>query len=489
MSGKRVLLINPPLSGKERYGRLASAGVYMPPLGLGFLASALRQEGFEVGVLDYEALRLNIKETERILSFQPDYVGITAVTMSIFSAAEVAKAIKQCDDEIHIILGGPHLSALPEETLNLFPQFDIGVIGEGELTIVELLKALHSDIDLQKVTGIAYRDNGRVIKTGRRLLIGDLDCLPFPAWDLYPDLKRYYRPSAFGFQRLPCTSLITSRGCPGRCSFCNGGVGSRQYREHSAEYVMEMIRILYHRYGIRDLAIYDGTFGVNRSRLIKLCEMLIKERLDLVWSCNFRIEMAELDTLRLMKAAGCWAVAYGIESCSQDVLDFLQKDTSPEEIAMALRWTRKAGITSKGYIMVGTPMETEQSFNETLASILRLDLDLLTVNSFTPFPGTLDYKRAHRYGRFNKDWRLFNQQNFVFIPDGLSDRKISHFTRLITRRFYLRPRILWKYIKMSLRPSYFRVIFRGLISFVKFITYSPKLSRGSEYEKDNKENR
>ncbi|MBL7131197.1 MAG: cobalamin-dependent protein [Candidatus Omnitrophica bacterium] len=474
MSGKRVLLINPPLSGKERYGKLAAAGVYMPPLGLGFLASALRQEGFEVGILDYEALGLNIKQAaEHILSFQPDYVGITAVTMSIFSAAEVAAAIKQYNDKIYLILGGIHLGALPEETLNLFPQFDIGVIGEGEITIIELLKALSNNVDLQKVTGIIYRDNGSLIKTAQRPVIKNLDILPFPAWDLYPELKRYYRPSAFGFQRLPCTSLITSRGCPGRCSFCDRGVGGQRYREHSAEYVMEMVRILYHKYGIRDLAIYDGTFGVNRSRLLKLCEMLIKEGLDLVWSCNFRVEMAELDTLRLMKAAGCWGVAYGIESCSQRILDFLQKDIDPGTIAQALRWTKKAGIVSKGYIMVGAPMETEQSFKETLTSILRFDLDLLTVNSFTPFPGTLDYQRAHKYGKFNKDWKLLNQRNFVFVPEGLSQKQIGYFTQLITRKFYLRPRILWKYLKMSLNSCYFKLLFNGLISFIKFAIYRP----------------
>jgi len=474
MSGKKILLVNPPLSGKERYGKLASAGVYMPPLGLGFLASLLRQEGFEIRILDCEILGLNIKQTvEYVSSFQPDYVGITAVTISIFSAAEVARAIKQYNKEIYVILGGAHLSALPEETLKIFPQFDIGVIGEGEITSVELLNALYNNLDLEKVAGIIYRDNDKIIRTGRRLLIENLDALPFPAWDLYPDLKRYYRPSAFGFQKLPCTSLITARGCPGRCSFCNGGIGGRHYREHSAEYVMEMIRALYHKYGIRDLAIYDGTFGANRSRLIKLCELLIREELDLVWSCNFRVEMAELDILHLMKAAGCWGIAYGIESCSQRILNFLQKDIDCEKIARALRWTKEAGIISKGYVMIGMPMETEQSFNETLTAILKFDLDLLTVNSFTPFPGTLDYQRADKYGKFNKDWRFLNQHNFVFVPAGLTDRKISHFIRLMTRRFYLRPKILWKYIKMSLNPCYFKVIFRGLVSFIRFIAYNP----------------
>ncbi len=470
----KIILVNPPLSGKERYGELAEAGVYMPPLGLGFLASALRKEGFEVKILDCEVLRLNIEQTiDRILSFQPNYVGITAVTMSIYSAAEVARVLKLRNNKLYIILGGAHLSALPEETMNLFPQFDIGIIGEGEVTLVELLNALQNNRDLSSINGIVYKDKDKIVKTPPHSLIKNLDTLLFPAWDLYPDLKKYYRPSAFGFKKLPCTSLITSRGCPGRCSFCSQGIWGRCYREHSAEYVMEMIRALYYRYGIRDLAIYDGTFGINRRRLVKLCEMLIKEKLNLVWSCNLRVNMAKLPLLHLMKKAGCWGIAYGIESCSQQVLDFLQKDINLEMIAKALKWTKQAGIISKGYIMVGTPIETIQSIHKTLERILKLDLDLLTVNSFTPFPGTLDYQRADRYGRFNRNWRLLNEHNYVFVPYGLSQRQIEYFIQLITRRFYLRPRILWKYMKMSLNLHYFRYLFKGLISFLKFVFYNP----------------
>ena len=227
----KIILINPPLSGKERYGELAGSGVYMPPLGLGLLASVLRKEGFEVRILDCEALRLNVKQTiDRILSFQPDYVGITAVTMSIYSAAEVARALKLKSSKLYIILGGAHLSALPEETMNLFPQFDIGIIGEGEVVLVELLNAFQNNRDLSGINGIIYRDKDKIVKTPPRSLIKNLDTLPFPAWDLYPDFKKYYRPSAFGFKKLPCTSLITSRGCPGRCYFFCQGVWGKSYK-------------------------------------------------------------------------------------------------------------------------------------------------------------------------------------------------------------------------------------------------------------------
>lgn len=442
----------------------------MPPLGLGFLASMLKSREFNVKILDCEAFGLTIHQAVKsILSFEPDYVGITAVTLSIYSAAELASELKKIDSDLCIILGGAHVSAVPEEVMRLFPQFDVGVIGEGEITIVQLLDNLESNKPLSGINGIVYRNNGELIKTAGMALIENLDNLPFPAWDLYPELKKYYRPSTFGFQKLPSMSLITSRGCLGKCSFCSDIVWQRRYREHSAAYVMDMIRELYYKYGVRDIAIYDGLFGVNRDRLFRLCEALIKENLDLTWSCNFRVEMAEAKILRIMKKAGCWSIAYGIESCSREILEFLQKNINLDMIRQALKLTKEAGILSKGSIMVGLPLETVGTIKKTLDIILELDLDILTVNSFTPFPGTLDYERADKYGRFNRDWKLLNQHNLVFIPNGLTQEQISYYIRLITRKFYLRPRILWKYLKMSLNPFYFKSLFLGFCAFVKFI--------------------
>ena len=475
----KIVLVNPPLTGGERYGRLASAGVYMPPLGLGFLSAELRARGFEVGILDCEALRLTTEQTiSRVLRFNPDYVGITAVTLSIYSSAELAEGLKKNNDSLCVILGGAHITAVPEETMDLFPQFDVGVIGEGEVTTVELLRAIQQNKPLNNIKGIVYRDDGELIKTPQRHLIENLDILPPPAWDLFPDLKRCYRPSAFGFKRLPSMSLITARGCLGKCSFCSDILWRRQYREHSAEYVIKMIKELYHVYGFRDLVIYDGTFGVNRGRLVKLCEMLIKEKLGLAWSCNFRIEMAEPGILRLMKRAGCWSIAYGIESCSQKILDFLQKDISLETIAKGLRYTKESGIVCKGYIILGTLTESPETIRQTMSGVLKLDLDLLTVNHFTPFPGTLDYKRADKYGEFNRNWRLLSQHNLVFTPLTLTQHQIDHSIRTITRKFYMRPRIVWKYIKMCLNLYHFKALFYGLIAFLKFITPKPIKENG-----------
>lgn len=467
----KIVLVSPPLSKKARYGRLADAGMYMPAHGLGYLAAFVKKSGYDAAILDCEALGLDVEKASlQITALKPDYVGISAVTMSIFSAAELAASLKKSVPDLRIIVGGVHLSAAPEETLDLYPQFDFGVIGEGEETLRELLDSLRDKKDPDAVRGIIYRRKGKALRTLHRPVMKDIDKLPFPAWDLYPDITQHYHPSSFGFKQLPCTSLITSRGCPYPCSFCSRPQASdRICREHSAGYVMEMIRVLYHNYAIRDIIIYDDTFGINRKRLVDFCEMLIKERLKLSWSCNLRVGAVDTDILRLMKTAGCWQVAYGIESGSQAILDFLQKNITLEMIKDTLVKTRKSGIVAKGYIMVGTPLETTRTIKETLDFVLQADLDLITVNSFTPMPGSLDYERSGQYGIFYQDWRLLNQHNYVFIPRGLELGDLNRAVREITRRFYLRPRVFTKYLKFCLNPRSFKLLFIGMLSLLRFI--------------------
>lgn len=472
----KIIFVNPPLTGKDRYGSLAKGGVYMPPLGLGNLASVVRAHGYDVKIIDCEALHLNTQEAaSMILKENAGFIGLTAATVSINKAAELAAVLKDNNSELKILIGGPHITAVPEETMLRFNQFDIGVIGEGEITIVELLNELTSKTDITAIKGIVYREKSHLIKTECQDLIKDLDELPFPAWDLYPDLARFYKPSAFGFQKLPSTSIVTSRGCPSNCSFCNQGPWGRLYREHSAEYVMEMIKTLYHKYKIRDLAIYDGTFGVNKSRLIKLCELLIKERFDLAWSCNLRINMADVEILKLMRRAGCWGIAYGIESGSQKILEFIGKGITKQQISQAVHNTKKANIITKGYIMVGTLAETKETLLETLGYVPTLALDLLTVNHFTPFPGTLDYERADNFGSFNKDWSLLNEHSLVFVPKSLKKEDIEFYITEITKKFYFRPRIIFNFLKLALNLSNLRILIDGFSAFLSFLLRGKKI--------------
>jgi anaerobic magnesium-protoporphyrin IX monomethyl ester cyclase len=468
---KQLLLINPPLSLKERYGKLSTAGIVMPPHGLGYLASYMRLNGYLVNILDCEAMSLSVENaTKEVIKQNPDFIGITASTVAVYSAAELAKNIKLHKRQTPLIIGGVHISALPEETMRVFSQFDIGVIGEGEETILELLQTIENKSDIRHVRGLIYRENNNLIRTQPRNLIKNIDALPFPAWDAYPKLTKYYQPTAFNFKQLPSISMITSRGCPYSCSFCSRAVwGEQTYREHSAEYIFKMIKEVVLKYGIRDINIYDDTFGLNKNRTIALCEMLIKEKLNISWLCNLRANIIDAGLLKLMKKSGCWQIGIGIESGSQDILDFMKKEVTLEMIGNAVKTIKLAGLMAKGSIMIGVLGETHETIQKTIVFASSLGLDFLTVNVFTPMPGSLDYCRAEQYGQFNRDWHLLNQYNYVFIPQGLTRPELEIYVKKAIRTFYLRfrPNIWLHYLKMCFDPRKLIIVFKAVTSLLK----------------------
>ncbi len=466
-SSTDIVLVNPPLSGEERYGVLSAGGVYMPPLGLANLAAFIRQQGFSVKIIDCCALNLSLQDAVKtIFVLEPKCIGITAATVSIHKAAALAKLLKDQRPNTKIIIGGCHLSALPEETMKYCPQFDIGVIGEGEETIAALLRSLEDQgKHIDKVQGIIFREDGLLIMNNHRPLIDNLDNLPFPAWELLPDLRRFYRPSGFGFKRLPVTSLLTIRGCPMRCTFCSETPFAKTCRMHSVDYVMDMIKLLHRQYGMRDIMFYDGTFVINAQRVCELCERLIKEKLNLVWSCNGRINLMTRPMLNLMKRAGCWSIAYGIESGSQKVLNFIQKDIDLEKARYVLQWTKQEGILTKGYFMIGHLIDDKESLRSTRDFVLRNELDMLTLTYFSPLPGTPDYVRAEHFGVFNKEWSRLSFYNPVFIPRGLNEDKLSWYHRSIIRGFYLRPKIFLRYTVMLFNLSYCNILIASFLAF------------------------
>lgn len=468
---RRIVFVNPPISPYERYGALAEGGDYMPPLGLCYLAAMTRRIGYQTQILDCEILRLSLREaTKKIISYSPNYVGLTATTLTIQRAAELAANLKRINANLIIIIGGPHISALPEETMLRFSQFDIGVLGEGEMTIIELLNGLSNKLELKEIMGLVIRDRDKVSLTMKRPPIEALDALPLPSWDLLPTLNRFYTPPVFSFRRWPVASLITSRGCPGRCTFCDTSVFGRKFRYHNSRYVGEMIRCLKDQYGIREIIIYDDNFLIDKKRVIELCELLISGRFKMSWSCNARIDMhLDREVLSLMKKAGCWMVCYGIEAGSQKILDFIQKGITKEMIRDSCALTRGSGIKVKGYFMFGAPLETKETLKETMEFLLNLKLDAVSITYFTPFPGTIDYKRAQTYGRFDNNWKKITQHKLVFVPNGLNESDIEGALRIASVKFYFRPRIFGGYLKIVFHPYKFLRMVKGFYALVKFI--------------------
>jgi len=462
--------VNPPIKLKERFNELENVGAVTPPLNLLQLAAVTKKYGHETKILDSEALNLDyIQTVKKIFEFNPKYVAMGSTTFSIHKAARLTELIKKQNKDIIILIGGIHLTSLPEETMKLFPQFDIGLIGEGEITLIELLNNLDSKKSLNHVKGIIYRKKDKLITTDKRELIRNLDTLPFPAWDLLEGFPKLYHAPFFSFVEEPSTSLITSRGCNGDCIFCNSGIFGKNYRSNSAEYIINMIKHLVNTYGIKHILFYDDVFTLNQKNLFKLCSYLNKEKLDLDWSCNARLDQVNPNLLEHMKKAGCWQISYGIESGCQEILDFIRKGTKIEQIRKAISWTKKSGIEVKGYFIIGYPIETEETIKKTIKFAKSLDLDDMNMSFFTPYPSLRIYSKIKKYGAFNNDWKKMNCFNQVFVPKGLTKDKLIYLHKKALRGFYLRPRIQYKYLKLILKnPKQLLNFLKTSSSFLKF---------------------
>jgi radical SAM superfamily enzyme YgiQ (UPF0313 family) len=468
---KKILFLNPTLSLEDLYNDLSESGSELPPLGISILAAITRDLKYDTKILDSIALRLNREQTvKRILDESPDYLGITSTTMAIFNAEAIAADIKRQNKDIKIILGGPHITAAPLETMERFDSFDVGVFGEAEHTIVELLDHLDKGKPLGDVQGLVLRKGKKAVLTEKRPYIKNLDEIPMPAWDLLPDLVKYYQPAADSLYRSPATLLITSRGCPGKCIFCEKSVFGNLCRSHSAPYVIKMIKHLIDNYGIKDLFIEDDNFLVFRNRMKEVCKAIIDEKIDITWSCMGRVDMVDEEVLGLAKQAGCWQINYGCESGSQKILDILNKGVKVEQIERAIRMTSKAGIGVKGLFMLGNFGETEQTIKETWDFVKRVPMTDFHMTYFTPLPGSKAFELAPQYGKFDPDWRkanMFNMDNF--IPNGLTKEQLEVYYKKIWRSFYFRPRIVWNYIKKMKDPVLRVKIMKSGIAFTKFL--------------------
>jgi len=472
-----IILTTSPLSRQALYGIMSEVGAYDPPLGLAYLAANLRKHNISVEIVDANAMGLTRDElVNLIITKAPRYVGITAVTLDIYSAAKLAHDIKQKNRDIITMLGGVHLTAVPRETMEKFPQFDIGVIGEGETTLLEAIQALNGKKNLQTVNGLVYRLNGEVIFTQPRGMNYTLDSYPPPAWDLIPGFPHNYPVPPYSTYQGPSCSIVTSRGCGRRCTFCFQGTMGRSLRFHSAEYVLTIIKHLFSHYDIRDLRFVDDQFLASKTRSEKICAMLIKEKLNLTFSCLARIDTINPPLLRLLKKAGCRQINFGIESGSQRILDLVKKDIKLEEIFQAVKWTHEEGIRTLGYFMIGFPTETEQTIKESITFAKKLPLDDISIFLLTPFPGTELYGCAHHYGIFKKDWKAMSL--FIepcFVPHGLTKEKMLALRKKAILQFYVRPRIIFSYLRRIKSMAHIKMLLKGFFTVIRLLITKSRL--------------
>lgn len=467
-----VLLITPPVSFEERYGSFAGGGSSAPSLGLLMIGGVTLAAGCRCSVIDAAAMTLTDQELlARLVEVSPDILGISSTTLAIGNADRFARAVKQALPDITIIIGGPHITAAPKETMEKFASFDIAVIGEGEATFAEILQDLAAGKKLNEVRGIILREGDELLVTERRPFITDLDSLPMPAWHLLEGFPEKYMPAPFKVKNLPATTLVTARGCPNKCIFCDRSVFGSSCHGYSATRVVEHIVELHQRYGIREISFEDDTFITFKTRLREICEKLIELDLGITWTCLGRVNNVTPENLTLMRKAGCWQISFGIETGSEDILTLIGKKITLQQIRTAVDCCQAAGIRSKGFFIIGHPGETKETLQATIDLALELPLSDISATLLTPFPGTELYDRAAEFGEFDGNWNKMNLLNAVFVPYGLSQEDLTTAHKTLIRRFYMRPRIMFDYGRRLLRnPSRAKGLAAGFISLVRSIS-------------------
>jgi len=450
-----ILLINP---------KFENANSFWIPLGLAYIASYLEKNSFDVKIIDANVLQIDDEEVADLIEKKPVVVGISAMTSVIYSTWKIAKNIKQKFPNSLIVLGGPHPSVLPEESLkNEF--IDIVAIGEGEETMKEIADSfVNGTLKLNEIKGIAYKTNsGKIEYTESRPLIENLDKLPFPARRLFPAIGKYV-PEAY--KKLPIATILTSRGCPYRCTFCYAGIFGKRFRPRSPENIISEIEHLKKDFGIKEFHICDDNFFLDGKRVLRFCNLLAEKKINLPWACvgGLRIELVEKspELLELMAKTGCYRAAIGIESGNQQILNNIQKDITLEQVRKAVKILNKAKILVGGLFMIGNYGENEKTVDDTIKFAKSLSIDYAEFMTATPYPGTKLYDQVLKEGHLLiKDWREFNLwTGAVFEWDNLTKKQIDRLYRKAYLKYYFNPKFFLKSI-VNFKPNSWKIYLRG----------------------------
>lgn len=379
----------------------------LPPLSLAYLAAVLESNGVEVQVLDFLVTRYRPEKVrQKLEEYRPQLVGVTCVTLNYYLAAEMLEVCKTVNPDIVTVIGGPHASFTPKETLLEAPWIDIVVIGEGERTIVELVKTVAGGGNLYDIAGIAFMDQSTLVKTDPRPFIDDIDSLPLPARHLIP-LSRY---RALG---SPCT-IITSRGCPYGCIFCSGRrMLGRKVRFRDPGLVVDEIEKIKQDYGFQQVNIVDDTFTVNYPHAYQICEEMLRRNLNTNWSAFARVDNMTDELAALMKQAGCNMVLFGVESADEGILKTIRKGLTPDDVRDGVRIATGAGIQVYCSFIIGLPGESPDTIQKSISFTNEINRNYgaeYGYHMLSPLPGTELYEKATDYGLriLSQDWADFD---------------------------------------------------------------------------------
>jgi len=489
----RVILFNPPGPSGERFVREGRCtheegvwGTLWPPLSLATVAAVLREDGHEVRVIDAAASAMTADALgEVIATWKPEAALWAVATTTIRSDLALAIPLKR----LGVLTGvfGTHASALPAETLARADCLDFVIRGEPELTARDVFRAWTKGGPVSlpaaaagtardvgrlapAIPGLSCRDEtGRIVHGPDRVLPADLDWLPFPAWDLVK-LEHYRIP----FRGQPFVMMTPLRGCPYACAFCTSpSYYGRRIRKFSIPRAVAELAYVKGQLGVGDVFFWSDTFTADRAYVRDLCGAMLRERLDMRWYCNSRVDTVDGELLQLMREAGCQMVSFGIESASQEILDRAGKNVDAGAARTAVEAARKAGLRVAGHFIFGLPGETFETAEETLRLALSLPLDVAQFYCAAPFPGSRFYDFAVESGvSLDGRWEDVRQDRAVIDLPGFSASEITEFRRRAYREFYLRPCAAWRTLRL-VALSDPKMVFRAIARFARWAFRAP----------------
>jgi anaerobic magnesium-protoporphyrin IX monomethyl ester cyclase len=446
LRGIKVCLVFPPYRESRDTVFLTSAKKNLgkiPPLSLCAVAAALERHGCGVQIIDANASETSIDEAVRkIEHFDPDFFGFTLSTYQFHFTLEWIRRIR-LRLNIPVIVGGPHVRIYPAEILT-HREIDYCVIGDAEETLPLLLHALVNKDTISGIDGIAYRNGSGETVTGPASYAPDLDAVAFPARHLL-DNSLYY---SLISQYKNFTAMTSSRGCVFGCTFCDNHC--IPYRAMSPRRVVDEIQMCVKEFGIKEIDMFDGVFSVERARLLQICEEIKNRGIRVHWSLRTRTDLVDRESLRALAQAGCTRIYYGIESGSPEILRNIKKGTDPGRVKEALLLTKRAGIETFGFFMIGAPGETTHTAAQTARLLARLPLDYVQIAPIFYPPQTALYAEIVRETQRDY-WREYTiapekDVDFPLVGTSLTRKEIHALARKMYLKFYLRPRSIIRFI-------------------------------------------